>query len=123
MGEGLPGYELDQEIDDHAFVTDTPVYCPVPWCNAHNLRFAACGDADGDYDGIHVARVRYVPRAAELVEQQLRSIEEGGQSRESAELTLSLLCLHQDSIDMGSIPKGRRGRRWLTPRPTKGEDR
>lgn len=49
--------ELDMTVHEDSWVKEHPVYCPVQWCRAHKLRSVRCGDRDGDYVGIHVARM------------------------------------------------------------------
>ncbi len=118
----MKNFDLDLDIDERDWVKANPVYCPVPWCTAHDLRHARCGDADGDYEGIHFARIAYVPKAVVLVERHIASLMNDGQTREKAELTYVLLLNFQDSVDSGLVPKGRRGRRQLVPLPRKGEE-
>lgn len=84
------------------------VYCPVPWCRANTLRTARCGDVDGDYEGIHVARIKYAPKFQKLEQRRLDFYKSLG--FENPELTASLIRINQDSIDMGFV-KGRKGRR------------
>lgn len=88
-----PVSELDQTIWESHWVKDHPVYCPIPWCTANKLRHSVCGDVDGDYIGIHVARIK---RAAHVPP--------------PPELAITLGRVRQDGIDMGLL-KGRRGRR------------
>jgi hypothetical protein len=102
--------DLDQTIDDVGWVKENPVYCPIPWCAAHKLRTARCGDADGDYWGLHVARIEYVKTAAANDKRLVRFFEKLG-SRDPA-FDAAIHRTIQDSIDMG-LTQGRRGRRRL----------
>jgi hypothetical protein len=99
------GYDLDMSVSARTWTRDHPIYCPVPWCNAHKLRVSLCGDADGEYEGIHVARIRYVARWAKL---------EAKRAKAYADLGCDHLTwrtrVQQDSIDMG-LERGRKGRR------------
>ena len=104
-------YDLDMDVDDQGWPLEHPVYCPVPWCTAHTLRRARCGDDAGNYVGIHVARIEYAKSEPARVRRQVRSLEEMGMQQ--PELTYGLLRLHQDAVDTGLLPAGRKGRRKL----------
>lgn len=107
-------YDLDMTVDEQSWLLEHPIYCPVPWCNAHNLRGVRCGDWAGDYEGIHVARIRAVPREARRVAQEVEILRRCGHA--DPELTLGLLRMQQDAVDSGSAKGGRKGRRNLVPR-------
>lgn len=99
----MKNYGFDESVDNDHWVRDHPIYCPVPWCSANKLRTALCGDQDGPYEWIHAARVAYLPRAQR---ERARLVEKYGKSA-------WLVVTRQDSIDMGFMPKGRKGRRRL----------
>jgi hypothetical protein len=103
--------ELDMTVDDESWPNEHPVYCPVPWCAAHDLRGARCGDKDGDYVGIHVARIEYAKGEARRVERALQRRRDAGVA--DPELALAISRMLQDSIDMGTVKLGRKGRRRL----------
>lgn len=96
------------EVDDQGWVKEHPVYCPVPWCAAHNLRFARCGDQDGDYEGIHVARIKYALGMRCREQRRVAALKRNG--IEDPDVLLGLLRLNQDAIDMGMAP-GNPGKR------------
>lgn len=102
------GYDLDFSVSPHFWVRDNPVYCPVKHCNAHTHRFVLCGDPEGEYTGIHFARIRYVPKWIRLERRRVsfyRSLGTGNPA-----LAASMARTFQDAIDNGLV-KGRRGRR------------
>lgn len=95
-------------IDDDSWVRENPVYCPVPWCKAHKLRTARCGDADGDYDGIHVGRVRAVQAFMRSHQRRVSLYKEIGVGNPERAAWSDRVM--QDAIDAGLTP-GRKGRR------------
>jgi len=99
---------MSLDVDDDTWVRQNPVYCPVPWCNAHKLRSSRCGDKDGDYEGIHVARIKAVPRSARTTERRVAAYRAAGVR--DPELAVSLQRVLQDAIDAG-VARGRKGRR------------
>lgn len=106
--------DLDMTVDEESWIKEHPVYCPVPWCSAHALRRARCGDVDGNYEGLHIARIEYARGEAARVKQQLRSIQKMGVK--DPETMFGLLRIVQDAVDTGLVPlqKGmRRGRRKI----------
>lgn len=107
----IEDYDLDQELDEHSWLQDHPVYCPIPHCNAHNNRFARCGDADGDYVGIHKARLRYAKGEKKRVTASLHRLKQIG--IENPGEILGLRKVIQDAIDCGFISTGKKGRRKL----------
>lgn len=110
----MPSYELDFDVDDLGFVRDTPVYCPVPWCTAHENRFSPCGDEAGAYGAVHVGRLAEVGRAARREAREVERLRELGVA--DPEMTVGILRGLQDAVDLGFRPKGKRGRRNLVPR-------
>lgn len=100
--------ELDMDLDDQGWVKTHPVYCPVPWCSAHNLRYARCGDKDGEYDGIHKARIAYAAKAGERQKRAVARFRRIGV--EDPEGAVSIGRMMQDSVDMGFMA-GTPGRR------------
>lgn len=72
-----------------------PIYCPVPWCKAHKLRTVGCGDAQGPYEGLHVARLQYVKQWARLEQRRSKIL---------GPLVAAQGRVIQDGIDMGLIP-------------------
>ncbi len=99
---------LDQSIDEDRWVKENPVYCPVPWCNAHKMRRFRCGDAEGDFVGIHVARMAYVGRFTAIEKRRAKDFREGGVT--NPELSAGMVRMLQDWVDVGLLP-GRKGRR------------
>ena len=100
--------DLDMTIDAYSWVKEHPVYCPVPWCNAHKMRDRRCGDVDGDYIGIHVARLRYVRTWNKGIARKMQLYRELG--LRNPEMIVGHDIMIQDAIDAGLL-KGRRGRR------------
>lgn len=107
---GLEDCELDQEIDEWGFLRDHQVYCPVSWCSANKLSTDRCGDADGPYEGIHVARIEEVKRSSVRDTKAIRALQKMGMG--DPELVLGLGKMIQRAVDSGLL-KGRRGRRKL----------
>ena len=106
--------DLDMTVDEESWIKEHPVYCPVPWCSAHDLRHARCGDKDGDYEGLHVARIEYAQGEGKRVKQQLSSLRRMGVA--DPEMSLALAHMLQQSIDLGLVPMKpgmKRGRRRL----------
>ncbi len=103
-------YELRQDVDEQDWIRANPVYCPVPWCSAHVLRTARCGDMDGPYLGIHAARLDAVDAASRRTRADLHVLRQLGV--QDAETSLALARWVQDSVDHGLLP-GRKGRRRL----------
>lgn len=103
--------DLDQTVDEMSWIVEHPVYCPVSWCTAHNLRRARCGDKDGDYEGIHVARIEYAKGEAKRVERAFKARRDAGIS--DPEFSLAFARTIQDGIDTGLLTFGRKGRRRL----------
>ena len=108
----MKNYDLNMTVDEHSWLREHAVYCPIPWCHAHKLRHVRCGDADGDYEGIHVGRIRAVNRDAKQAAREINALVEMG--CEDPGLSLGILRMMQDAIDQGTL-KGRRGRRKLYP--------
>lgn len=104
--------DLDMDVDEQIWIKEHQVYCPVPWCAAHNLRGARCGDVDGDYEGLHKARIKYAEGEAARVKAELNRLKRFG--TEDPEQVLCMLHLMQSSVDLGLTP-GRKGRRKLAP--------
>lgn len=105
-------YDLDMTVDESTWIRENPIYCPVPWCSAHKLRNVRCGDVDGDYEGIHVARILALPREGQRTAKEVEALREMG--LEHPELALGILRMTQDAVDQGML-KGHRGRRKLVP--------
>lgn len=101
-------YELDLTVHEDSWVLDHPIYCPIPWCSANKLRTARCGDKDGEYEGIHVARIAYIAQSARSDRRRIAFYRKLGVS--NPELAAGMARALQDSIDLGMM-KGRRGRR------------
>lgn len=102
--------ELDQEVDEAGWIREHPVYCPVPWCSAHDLRRARCGDGDGPYEGLHVARIEYARGEAARDARQIGALRKLGVG--DPELMYGFARMGQEAVDLGLVP-GRRGRRKL----------
>lgn len=108
--------DLNMDVDEDGWLEEHAVYCPISWCTAHKLRRARCGDKDGDYVGIHVARLEYAKKEGKRMEQALRRRTEVlGLAPELAEFSLSMDLLTQQAVDTGLVKiKGiRKGRRRL----------
>lgn len=106
--------DLDMTVDEESWIKEHPVYCPVSWCSAHNLRHARCGDVDGPYEGLHVARIQYARGESQRVKRQIANIRKMGVS--NPELSFGMSQLFQEALDTGLVPlqKGlKRGRRRL----------
>lgn len=103
--ERLPSWELDFEADALT-IEKAGVRCPVHHCTAHVLRFAPCGDPDGDYNGaVHVGRVRAGKRQASTMRRRVDRIQVAfGYDRETAELHVGLSSLITDAAEAGSAP-------------------
>lgn len=102
-------YDLDQTMDEEAWIREHPVYCTIPYCRAHKLRFDRCGDKDGPYEGIHVGRIRSVKRNQKRMERRLTMYEEMGYSKEQAERAVWLSMFFQQAIDTGAMTGKKRG--------------
>lgn len=109
---------LDQDVNEAEWIEAHPVYCPIPWCTANTLRRARCGDQDGPYEGIHVARMRYATGQAARDRSEVLRASTMGLSNPG--LAVGLARLHQEAVDMHLVP-GRRGRRRLFPPSGDGE--
>jgi len=101
---------MDLDTDEDGWVKDHPVYCPVTWCNAHKVRTLRCGDSDGDYEGIHIARIKYVKRFNAAHGRRVEELRAMG--LEKPELLAGFERLRQDSVDFGFLP-GIKGKRRL----------
>lgn len=103
--------ELDMTVDEETWIEEHQVYCPVPWCCARTLRRSRCGDVNGPYEGLHVARIEYAKGEAKRVQRQLASLRKMGVK--DPEMSLGFARLMQDGVDTGLLLHGRKGRRKL----------
>jgi len=94
---------MDLPGDEEDWVQEHPVYCPVPWCSAHALRHARCGDTDGPYEGIHIGRIRRVRTAARRTQRRLVAWQAAGLSVEDAILVEGVTVMLQDAEDRGLV--------------------
>lgn len=102
--------DMSLNMSDDQWVKDNPVYCPVRWCSAYKQRFSRCGDEDGNYEGIHVARVKYVSRFALNYSRRVKQLRDLGMKE--PERMVAHERIRQDAVDAGLAP-GKRGRRQL----------